>query len=148
MLKLSKICEERKGQALVEAAIVMPILIVLMIGILQLGILGQSREISYMASRQGARQMTSRGRVDTAHIKDFFLGPDNEPQEFRDPQKASVRVRGRKSDVTVEMEYRVPAMPWMPPFMPGLSTPLDEPFHGSRITQVKCRMIGDVWDWY
>lgn len=111
---------DRRGQALVEMALVLPILIILFMGVIEFGRIFHSYLIITNASREGAR-VAIVGRSD-ADIKDRvrFVASDLDPAQLQidiDPESA-----GRTSGilVTVTVNYRMElAFPLFEAFLPN-----------------------------
>ena len=137
------------GQAFLESVMTLGIFILILLGVLQFGVVTQARQRCYAAARHGAR-MASADDYNANALKNFFTGPDGSTTTFRDPSKASPSKSGDADwGVTVEVDYEVERLPFMPPIIAGTSPMrLGRPMEGVRIDNCKCKMMGDVWDWY
>lgn len=138
-----------EGQAFVEAAFTMGIFILIMLGVVQLGVISQSKQRCYAAARHGAR-MAADGKSGWDSVGNFFVGPDDETTMFRDPDAADAHKSGSADfGVTVTVDYQVARLPFMPPVVAGTSPlRLGRPMEGIQIQNSKCKMMGDCWNFY
>jgi Flp pilus assembly protein TadG len=138
-----------EGQAFIEAAFTLGIFILILLGVVQLGVVSQSKQRCYAAARHGAR-LASDDKGGWNSVGTFFAGQDGETTMFRDPDAASAHKSGSTAlGVTVTVDYEVPRLPFMPPVVAGTSPlRLGRPMEGIRIQNSSCKMLGDCWNLY
>lgn len=124
----------RRGQALLELAVVVPVLLVLLLGVLQFGIINNATIVLSQLSREG-------GRYAAAHANDNSGGTDPDSKindhirvaaqgtviDYKDIQKNITITPGKKSrtvgqPITVSITYPMAKKFFVPKSFPGLST--------------------------
>lgn len=115
-MKTKRIIKDQKGGALIEFAIVLPLLVVLVIGIIEFGLLCYNKHIIANASREGARAaiVAGVGSLDDAAIKtivknycnprllDFSGNTIDDDDIDLDPDRSTI---GFGDDFAVTLEY-------------------------------------------
>ncbi len=115
MKKMIKRLRCQKGVAAIEFAIVLPLLMMIIFGIIEFGLLMYDKQVITNASREGARIGISDGVVSDAEIKDVVanyvannlitFGSSISPDTTIDPDEATRSVMDFGADVTVTVTY-------------------------------------------
>ncbi|MBO9597262.1 MAG: pilus assembly protein [Cohnella sp.] len=109
--------KEQKGQSLVEFALVLPLLLVLICGIVDLGRLLFAYSSLNMTNQEAVR-MGGLGRTDAeiiAYSKDHLSVGDASKLTVTITPKQSARKSGQ--DITVTLQY---SLPWVTPIMASI----------------------------
>jgi Flp pilus assembly protein TadG len=115
-MKTKRIIKDQKGGALVEFAIVLPLLVILVIGIIEFGLLCYNKHIIANASREGARAAIIAGddslgdaairtivkNYCNSRLLDFSGNSVTDADIDLDPNRATL---GFGDDFTVAIEY-------------------------------------------
>lgn len=111
MIKLfKKICiENKKGQAIVEMALILPLLLLLILGMIDFGRVMNAYLIANHASREGARQAAV-GKSDSEIVGIINLTTtslDSSTININISPQASDRTRGTEAQVTVSCQVEI-----------------------------------------
>lgn len=107
---MKKFKRERRGQAMVELAIVLPILLLVLMGIIDFGRIYQGYLVVTTAAREGARQAAV-GASDSAITATVLAAATSLPEAAVKVQvlpAAASRYPG--TAITVEVSYRLPVL--------------------------------------
>ncbi len=151
MEKKPGIIRNTKAQALVEAAIVIPMLLMLLIGTIYFGSLMYNQQRAYMASRHGAWLKTKAGARDIDNgVKAFFADPDNVIEVRSEPVRFQTGIRlvdsilsilpVMEDNYKVKVTYRQPGMPYAAPVYLNPQDELVFSFQDSVTLQAECTM--------
>ena len=122
---LSRLKKDQKGQALVEFALILPILILLVMGIIEFGIIYHTQLVLDNASREGARAgvLQQRGEEDSASsddkIKEVIF--DRAATLDRDKLEQGINISPDFGDRRVGVPLKVELTYEVNPFTPVIS---------------------------
>lgn len=100
---------KKKGQSLVEFALILPILLLIVVGIIEFGILMSSYLIVQNTARDAVRQI-SVGAVDSAvftTVRQNAVGIDRNQLSFTATPSSATRTRGNPVTVTTTYNHQI-----------------------------------------
>ncbi len=120
-MRFSRLIKSEQGQAIVETALIMPLLIMMIFGMVELGRLGNAYLAVTHAARHGARHGVVGGSNPEIieKVKNASLPLDNEKISITIYPETG-RITG--TDLSVTVAYPVELII---PFFPGLSSPVN-----------------------
>lgn len=107
MRPVRKVIKDKRGQALVELALVLPLLILIIIGMMEFGRIFHSYLLITNAAREGAR-LGVVGETDSeirTRVKDMAVSLDLTDSQISITPEESLRARG--VPLTVKVEYEM-----------------------------------------
>ena len=130
MFNLYKTLRRENGQALVEMAMILPILLLLFWGIVEFGRLGHSYLTTTYAAREGAR-IGAVGMGDSAIINEVNRRAASLPGGVSVNVSPSEGLRYTGEDITVQVDY------YLEFYMPLMVIALDNPFEVSAVSVMR-----------
>lgn len=125
---------DQTGQALVEMALVLPVLLLLLMGIIEFGRIFNASLVVTQAAREGARTGAVGGSDEEilAAVRSAASGLDQKRlQVVIEPQESGDGTRNRGDQLTVRVDYTVPLV------TPLLSEFIPDPYPLSALTVMR-----------
>jgi hypothetical protein len=134
VLKMNKLRKSQKGQAIVELALLLPILLIIMAVVFQISLMIDGTEKAQMATWYAIRahsEGTDESDIEDKIKEDFFGGSDDVEVEFSEPSYTWVDVVKVINEIMGARQTKV-EITYSPPLVIGNSTliPMNDIFNG------------------